>query len=436
MSVTTTSNVNYAVVGKGTATTVLTAASKISDLEDGQIGIFTPTGGVAAIGSGEKFVIAMGGRAGKPVFVSEVIDPAKVEVARSRGGIAATEQIDAVGYNGATGAIANLAANTLYKVDFYIQEYLRSNSDGRLIKHGQYISGAAVPTQIEVAEGLANSIILNFSREAEDYIQLDVHSAGAPTALTGTGTLTIANGSKYLTAGTDIDAVLVVGGYVRLDESVGGATALTDSVYKIVAIDTANEIATLDRPYTGTSLSAAAVGNGSYIAKATADAAAAGFTVTGKPLSFVLGKENYEKARWELILKDLDGTTYSRVQDASKGHGTYEDVAEQEWFAKGNEGEYHRMGEPTIYVNSANAALGTVYDTTIIRWVEDSVVGFQANVSPKQITLLSADGADFMTDAAAAGGVWLNLNAAIVAAKREGREANGVETVANTLVLS
>jgi len=430
MSVTTTSNVNYAVVGKGTATTVLTAASKISDLEDGQIAIFTPAGAVSTIAAGEKFVIAMGGRAGKPVFVSDVIDPTKVEVARSRGIQAGQEQIDSVGYNGVSGSMANLATNTLYIIDFYIQEYLRSSSDGRLIKHGQYQSLNALPSQMEVAEGLANSTILNFSREAEDYIQLDVLNAAA--GATEANNITITNGSKVVLGAGALTAV--VGDYLRFG-TVGGGATVADAVYKVVSIS--GLYYTLNRKVTAASgVMATGTADADVVTNAQAIAAAAGFTITGKPLSFEVGKQNYEKARWELILKDLDGTTYSRVQDALKGNGTWEDVAEQEWFAKGNEGEYFRMGEPVIQTNSPNTAVGTFYDTTTIRWVEDSVVGFQANVSPKQITILSPNGMDCMTDAANVGGVWLNLNSAIAANLREGREDDGSVVAANSLVLA
>jgi len=430
MSVTQTRNVDYVLVGKDVAATAAASLTSPDDLANGQVGIFNVygTGANAALSAG-SFVIAIGGANGKPAFVSEAIDPAKVSVAKTRGQEDATEQSDSLGYNGATGAIATLTANQLYKVDFYIQEYLTSNTDGRYIKHAVFQAGTTAPTEIEVAEGIGNSAILNFSKEAEDYIQVDVHSAAAPTALTGTGTLTIANGSKYLTAGTDIDAVLVVGGYVRLDESVGGATAVTDSVYRVVAMDTTNEIATLDRPYTGTSMSAAAVGNGSYIAKATADAAAAGVTFTGKPLSFVVGKKQYKKVRWELMAGSEFGTSPVREANAFEGIGEYELAAEAEWFARGFEGEYHRMGEPGIYPFSGNAtnlaadgATELVYDVTTIRWVHDDATGLQAgDVSPKQITIYSpANGtaatgaADYMTSSyGTAQGAWEQIEAAM-----------------------
>jgi len=168
MSVTQTRNVDYVLVGKDVAATAAASLTSPDDLANGQVGIFNVygTGANAALSAG-SFVIAIGGANGKPAFVSEAIDPAKVSVAKTRGQEDATEQSDSLGYNGATGAIATLTANQLYKVDFYIQEYLTSNTDGRYIKHAVFQAGTTAPTEIEVAEGIGNSAILNFSKEAE-----------------------------------------------------------------------------------------------------------------------------------------------------------------------------------------------------------------------------------------------------------------------------
>jgi hypothetical protein len=416
MSATQFRNVEFLMIGKAAGDAPATGEA-ISDLAAGEIGVFSVDGvRLGNTATNDYFILALGGANGKPAFVSEAIKSSSVKAISTKAGAVATEQRDTVGYDGTSGAIADLTASNLYMVDLYIQEYLTSNTDGRYIKHFQWESGSVAPTQMDVAYNMVKSAILNFSREAEDYMEFDLYSADAGAANTGAGTITLANGSKVATFGTNVDAVAVVGDYIRFDESAGGAPATTDAVYKVIAMDTVNQLMTLDRPYNGTSLSAAAETNAVIIAEATA--AAAGFALTGKPLSFVIGKEFYKKVRWELSLSGFT-TTAVRVAVADKGIGTYEEIASKEWFLKGNEGEYHRMGEPAIYSfastaeNRADSGAPTTdmeYDITTISFEDVSLVGFQNNVSPKQLTLATPEDLSANTYMNEAGeGVWATL---------------------------
>lgn len=408
MSVTQVRNSNYVLVGVGTSTT---PATSIKGLAEGQIQVFDAAGGTGAIAAGEKFIIAIGGANNKPAFVSEAIDPAKIEMGYARGLESATEQVTNIGYDGAANSITNLEANGYYKVSLYIQEYLTSNTDGRYIKHFQYLAGNTAPTQAAVASELVKSGINNFSREAEDYMKIEMLLSDAGAALGAAADTVVGNeGSKYLVvtdtgADTSVTAV-AAGDYIRL------GTATTDPVYKVVTgITTAGGTIELEVPLQE---DVNLVGNTSeVITAANAATANAGVKLTGKPLSFVVGKKQYKKVRWETIVsEDFEATVVVNAATAFEGIGTYEQASEAEWFARGFEGEYHRMGEPTIYPFSGNAASGTTYDVTTLRWVEDSVVGFQANVSPKQITIYSPNSADYMTESAANGGVWAQIEAA------------------------
>ena len=366
MSVSQIKNSNVALVGIGTSTTP--PASSISDLAEGQIGVF-PVSGVAgaAIAADAKFVIAVGGSASKPAFVSEAIDPADVVTAKSRGLEVATEQKDSIGYNGTTGSIATLTASNLYMVDVMIQELLTSNTDGRYIKHFQWKSGAAAPTQMDVAYNLVVSGIKNFAREAEDYMQFDIYSAAA--GATEAQNIVVANGSKAVTGAGVLTAV--VGDFLRFG-SVGGGATVADSVYKVIAI-TAGNVYTLDRKVTAASGTyATGTADADVITLAQANGANAGLALTGKALSFVVGKEQYKKVRWELVLRDFGSTASVRESNADAGIGTYEQAAEAEWFSIGGLGEPHRMGEPTIYPANLNAVSGVTYDITSIRFRDTS----------------------------------------------------------------
>jgi len=411
MSVTQTRNVDYVLVGK---TAVTATVASINDLADGQLGVFSLDGTTTGMAQDEKFIIALGGPSSKPKFVSEAIDPAKVEVVKSRGSEVATEQQTHVGFNGTTGSIQGLGAAGYYKVDMYIQEYLTSNTAGKTIKHFQYLAGTAVPTQDVVATNLALSAYNNFKREAEDYVKIEMlMAAGSDTAVgTGVNNVTFTKGSTGIIADGTIDdatgsTALAAGVYIRI-----GATA-ADPVYKIVSVNGTDETAVLDRPYVGDTQTLADTAL-RQVVNASAITVDCGIEIEGRALSFVVGKEQYKKVRWTtLTSEDLGDTEIVNTATAFEGVGTYEQAAEAEWFARGAEGEYARMGEPTIHTSVYNATSGIVYDTTTIRWVEDSVVGFQSNVSPKQITMYSENGVAAMTQAIVEAGVWLSIEAAL-----------------------
>jgi len=406
MGITTTRNVDYVLVGKNFPAGTTPPANSVSDLADGQIGVFNVYNTSGAVPADAGFIIAIGGPNGKAKFVSEAISPAKVTVAKARGLEVAVEQQDSIGFNGAGGVIdaGDLTANNLYMVDVMIQEYLTSNTDGRYIKHFQYQSGSSTPNSDDVTHNLTKSAIENFSREAEDYIGFQHLMRNAGSAVTGATTLTFTKGSKTV-VGNVAASNVAVGDYVRV------SATLTDSVYKVVGAS--GVTLTLDYPFQEATNAST---TSTVVTALIADTADTGILMTAKPLSFLVGKKQYKKARWELILNGFDVTVSQREANAYKGIGTYEQASEAEWFARGFEGEYFRMGEPVIFTSAMYADSAITYDVTTVRWVEDSnLTGLGANpASPKQITIYSPNGIDYMTDAAASNGVWQNIEAAMV----------------------
>jgi hypothetical protein len=224
MSARQTNNVNFAVVG-GTA--ALTTGN-MNTLGDGEIGVFEADGTRAntSTAAGTKFVIALGGPDSKPVFVSDLIDPTKVNVFTAKAGTPAEEQVDYIGWDGTAGDIQEIASN-LYMATVHIQEFLTSNTDGRYIKHFQYKSGSSADKHA-VAKGLVASAINNFSREAEDYLNVALVSAEAGDAIAGAPTdFTFTAGSKVVSwTGTD-PTNLAAGEFIRV------GTDVADPIYEI-----------------------------------------------------------------------------------------------------------------------------------------------------------------------------------------------------------
>lgn len=397
MSITQSRNVEYLCLGK-TVSSQPGNDEAISELAEGEIGIFS-VGGVRRDTSDTdgNFIIVVGGANSKPAFVSEAIKASSVKAISTAAATAATEQKDSIGYNGTSGSIATLTASNLYMVDVMVQELLTSNTDGRYIKHFQWKSGSTAPTQADVAAGLLKSAINNFSREAEDYMSFEMLLSDAGVATTGT--VDVVNGS--LSAVASVPGDFEVGGYFR------AGTATTDPVYKVAGIS--GTTLTLDSPYQGTS-GQLAIAAAEGITSALAGAANAGLTLEGAPLEFTVGKLHYKQVSWELVLKDFGSTVSVREANADKGMGTYKEVSEKEWFLKGFEGEGYRMGEPTIYSFAGKADSTKEYDITTIVFEDSSLVGFQNEVSPKQISIASPDdngATDYMADGT--GGVWAVL---------------------------
>lgn len=405
-------NVNYALVGKDVVGATITAG--ISDLADGQLGVFNSGGTAGAIVAGQKFVIALGGPNNKAKFVSELIDPAEVDLATRTTTVAATQASQAYGFNGTNGSIdTSFLAGNLYFADIYIQEMLRSSTDGRTVKHFQYQTIADGDTQADIASGLLKSAINNFSREAEDYMGFEMlcDDAGAAMGAVADTVVGVKGTKTVVVTETTAVATVAPGDYFRI------GTAVTDPVYKVTAstVTGTSGTLTLDVPLQE---SFSLLGTTTeFITAALADAGNCGITMTGKTLDWTLGKGHYSVLRFESIMRDAGTTTFTQLSDAFDGRGVYKQAADAEWFTRGFEGEYNREGFSDLYQSVFNAADGNTYDVTSIRFKDSSLVGFKNEISPKQITMWSVTSADYMDNAAAQSGVWPQLKLAIAAAK-------------------
>lgn len=367
----------------------------------GEIGIFSKEGTRLVAGTatvGREYVIAVSRGAALPPLVSDLIDGSKVTVANAVLGTAATEQVTAVGYNGTSGLIADVAtyAGELYKVTVLVHQFL-SGTDSEKLKAGYYQS-QLTDGQAEIALGIAGSLIKNFSREVSNSngdkpIIAKVLCNNAGAANTGAGTITVSKGSTEVLFGTNVDAVATVGDYIRFDESAGGATAVTDSVYKIISINAAAQTLTLDRVYATTSLVAAAEANAVIITAALGAAANWGVTLTGTPLPFNRSKKRYAKCRFDVSLSESFGSTAAaNTANASEGEGTFEAISQLENFVSRFMSESYEMGQPFIDnidgdLLATSAVAGGRYSVITIKWSQTEVVSFQNEISPKELII-------------------------------------------------
>jgi len=417
-----TRNQDLVVVGKTAALTASPAS--MNALADGEVRLYTPEGVVIDSGNAAAnmtFTVVMGGPNGKPKFVSEPINGAIANYV-TKAGAAGAEQLDYIGYNGASGSIDEID-NNLYMVSAYVEDYLTSSHDGRYIKHFQFKSKTTGAIQPEIALGLAKSGIENWSREAKNvngdsfmgFKALCNVALGSDFVFDATFEITGTKGSNSLFCAVNAPTyntgtVLAAGDYLRIGTAAGAtgaAVALVSDVYKVVAVvndvPTTSATITLDRPLqTDSGSYLIADGSITVVTAALGDAADWGVGVDANVKDHVTGKEFYKKNRFTLNLgEDFGSTAITHDTLASRGIGVIEDVRDHEWFSAGNQGEIYRMGEPVIhnFVSNVDITSGE-FDTATLQWTDGHLVGFQDEMSPKLVTIYSPDtGAGYMATA-------------------------------------
>ena len=373
----------------GKAVTI-TSGNDLSAVADGEIAIFnkTKTTRLAEGASDASFTIVEG-KTGTP-FVSDTINVSDVTQVVRRTYEAAVEKVDYIGTTGAGSSEAIEVINdNLYFIRLHIdQSITTSQGGGILVKHGQFKSAASGNTQKSIVQGLYDSLVNNFSREAKPYIAFGRTNSGTVSPSVS-GDLTVKYGSKFITAATDIDQ--------GAQGQIGDYLSIAGVVYQIVAIN--GETATVDVPYTGESGTVADADCG-IIDEAAANAGNWGIKLEGKPLKFSVGKMNYKKANWKTTVQNFGTTKVTESAGAYPGSGTYEQAAELEFFYKGNDGEYFRSGNPNIFDRPIATVPGTTYHTISIQ-VEQNGGITTRNKRSKTYTLLIPAGANYAIDGTA-----------------------------------
>jgi hypothetical protein len=330
---------------------------------------------------------------GGTLIHSDVVSRGNVRKFHITAQAAETQQTDYVGWNGTTGEIETLAANTIYTIRLSVLGVTKADFMQQLIKEGFYKSGSTAPSQYDVALGLQKSLVANFSREPERTIAFEKVASGTRTALaTGAGTVTFVHGSKYVTFNTDIDdatgnAALAVG------ELLAPAVGLTAGVYKVTAINTTTNVATIDTEYQG----ATATVNNNAVGRVTvANIGDFGISLVGQDLDFEAGKFKSNVVSWNTQV-DFDSLVTSTA--AYPGIGTYQQVASLEKELQADEYIFRNFVEGAP-VDRTQAAATLLYDMGIIEY--DGVIqgGLGSDVkSPKQIVYASESNTAVSDDA-------------------------------------
>lgn len=202
----------------------------------------------------------------------------------------------------------------------------------RLINTGHFLELTATLPAIKVATEFAEMLDSSYKNQRE-------HGSGGlhAYAVSGVaGTIVITGG---LTKDSDTfvtPAGPVVGDYIK------GAGGATYRIVEMFAGDLSGRIAT----------PAILTETAKHITKTAAEGTdaspvKAGLTVEATPNKFVPGQYNWEKTRLQVTTSGMGGATYNT--QAFEGVGTWQQIAEREWFAKGNEGKPMRTNNMAPY---------------------------------------------------------------------------------------
>lgn len=314
-------------------------------------------------------------RVGSSLLYSDWIIGANKLTGTSSDAKSEVQQISYIGYNGTSGSL-DVSNQNEYIVSITFEDEDVATGKYPYVKHGTYYSSASA-TQAEVASGLAVNLSKNFKRENQVKVLVE-RVTDSTTSSSTSGDLTVVHGSKNVTAATDISN----GGMAVNDFMVIDGVA-----YKVTAIDSSNNIATLDQPYQGAS-GTVLDADASFITAANAASGNWGIKFTGvKRTNFVPGEQKHDVTRFEIQLPvGWTSTEVTYDTAADKGIGTYEEVAEMEWLAQGNDGKKVMLGTPLFKSRSA-ATDGTTYDRVIFTWYEDGYSNIISN-NPKNVKTL------------------------------------------------
>ena len=380
------------------------AASKITkytDLADGEAVLVTesdyvmvPSGTYDPGTIGKARIIQ---RSGTSLITSPLIRKANIRRWSGKLGSAAQQQVDYIGYNGTSGEM-DVDTYTQYTVKILQEDTTTTFGNKQMWKFGGYKTGGTV-TQSAVALGLCDNLIKNFAHEAENLYHFEVVCSAAVTGHLGHSTTTHVVGYKgedFITItddGTAATVGITVGDYIRI-----GASTTGIPMYKVVSGTTANTggVLYLDRPLQA-DYSTLHGETSHYILGATAEASDFGIKISGLArTNFRPGVFKTKTTKFQTMLSDtFETATVTKSTAWGPGIGTYEQVAELEWFEAGNRGKVERLGVPPPTFKT-DAVSGTVYDMFCLEYYDDSYKGSitAATQSPQQIYIAIDNGYD------------------------------------------
>ena len=301
----------------------------------------------------------------------------------------ATQQVSYVGYNGvgASTQIDTLNSNS-YELRVKLTEGDTTGFGSQPVIASVFKSDTNA-TQAEIAAGLHLSLAGSLFKSSEAPVRVE-RVVKAASITDSENIFTVIKGSKYVTVTTQAEwtgnIAMAAGDVIRIGTSASGAVA-TDPAYAVTSVSSL--VLTLDVPFQGASGAIPATD----VALVTTPTNW-GIKLTGLARGFTLGKQGHINniVRFLMGLTNFGTTDTTYTTAASEGTGTYQQIAELEWFLQGNEGNEDRM-DFMHTVARADATSGETYDTLSIGYYGDAQAGLaMIQRSPKQLMIALGTG--------------------------------------------
>ena len=361
--------------------------------------------GVSALTGGNRFQFLWKDAADN-VQVSPVLEwdnlLTKSKVAHS----AATSQQVSIGYNGTDAGEIEVTAAGNYLVTIAYNDDLAQFGNKQLYKFAEFNAGAS-STQYAIVKGLLDSLNANMTRDVPRPFYGEILNSANAVASSG-GAFTVTKGSKTVTVpessgsagdagkyNTDSDDI-AVGDLIRFGHATDDHTF---GVYRVAAVSgtAALKTITLDTPYTGASGTVNANVTG-VIAAADIDDFGLRITANDDDKPWILGRFAVGPLRFDVGLSDAFGDTRVEVlETASKGHGTYEQVAEMEYELIANRMEAYKIAEYPITFSGLGATAGETYTLYTLRFKDNSTETFHGTADSFITVVVASAGATATT---------------------------------------
>jgi len=336
----------------------------ISSMSTGESVIVSP-GGIVVDATGTlptEFKIATKLTDGTLQY-SDTIKAKGIKTIHANKYVAPTNQIDYIGYNGSSGSFDVINSN-IYSVKMYLKPTDVAGFMQQKIKEGFYETDSTA-TQQEIAKGLTDSLIKNFSREPDkkkfgtDRFVFERINSGAQANALGTATAALTKGSTAVVFSEDMTALVVAGTILRFGTSGAG----TAPCYVVTGHDSgaaAARVYTLDIPYQGSSTTALAAGSVESVTEGNW-----GIKISSVTYYFDEPKFRYHQPIWETILQDCGSTVVTKSTKTTPGSGDYRQIKAMEQLFLGNEGNYYRAQIPQPVFRSEVSSSKTYAIVTI-----------------------------------------------------------------------
>lgn len=283
-------------------------------------------------------------RSGDTIHYSPRIKVANITKTKLTASVAATDQVDYIGYNTTSGSIEELNNNQyLLHITYRHDDKIWSE---QLNKRTYCYYSDLTANQSEIASNFVKQINMDLYTSVSAVMVND--STGAGLSAIGTN-CTVNNGSDTVVFVGNV--TIAAGSYLKI-----GGTAVTTPVYKVKTGVALGTTITLDTPYQGTSGTVTGANISTCTAILYVGIRLTGLAITYKPK----GIAPYNRTKFDTAIANFGSTVITNATAMTWGNGLYEQVADLEWFALGGDGIRNFMWHP-IPTGRTDAVSGQYY---------------------------------------------------------------------------